>query len=133
MMRSSSRSTVYTVRFSLGNRRYSSSRRVREVRIHLCSCLILPIYLAYGVFLPPATKLGQGYIFTGVCDSVHGGGGGGKRGWGACVVGGMHGGGGCVWLGGGMCGRGHAWQGGWGACMTCTSPRTDTTAMAYGQ
>ena len=23
--------------------------------------------------LPPATKLGQGYIFTGVCDSVHGG------------------------------------------------------------
>ena len=27
------------------------------------------------IFLPPATKLGQGYIFTGVCDSVHGGGG----------------------------------------------------------
>ena len=26
------------------------------------------------LFLPPATKLGQGYIFTGVCDSVHGGG-----------------------------------------------------------
>ena len=24
-------------------------------------------------FLPTATKLGQGYIFTGVCDSVHGG------------------------------------------------------------
>ena len=24
-----------------------------------------------GKFLPPATKLGQGYIFTGVCDSVH--------------------------------------------------------------
>ena len=23
--------------------------------------------------LPPATKLGQGYVFTGVCDSVHGG------------------------------------------------------------
>ena len=22
-------------------------------------------------YLPPATKLGQGYIFTGVCDSVH--------------------------------------------------------------
>ena len=22
-------------------------------------------------FLPPATKLGQGYVFTGVCDSVH--------------------------------------------------------------
>ena len=26
--------------------------------------------------LPPATKFGQGYIFTGVCDSVHRGGGG---------------------------------------------------------
>ena len=26
-------------------------------------------------YLPPATKLGQGYIFTGVCDFVHGGGG----------------------------------------------------------
>ena len=25
--------------------------------------------------LPPTTKLGQGYVFTGVCDSVHGGGG----------------------------------------------------------
>ena len=24
-----------------------------------------------GALLPPATKLGQGYIFTGVCDSVH--------------------------------------------------------------
>ena len=26
------------------------------------------------VLLPHATKLGQGYIFTGVCDSVHRGG-----------------------------------------------------------
>ena len=25
-------------------------------------------------FLLPTTKLGQGYIFTGICDSVHGGG-----------------------------------------------------------
>ena len=25
----------------------------------------------YGLLLPPATKLGQGYIFTGVCDSVN--------------------------------------------------------------
>ena len=36
--------------------------------------------------LPPATKLGQGYIFTGVCDSAHGGGvpgpGGGSCSWG---------------------------------------------------
>ena len=27
------------------------------------------------MFLPPATKLGQGFVFTGVCDSVHRGGG----------------------------------------------------------
>ena len=26
------------------------------------------------ILLPPATKLGQGYVFTGVCDSVHRGG-----------------------------------------------------------
>ena len=37
------------------------------------------LMLLFGVFwlsshLPPATKLGQGYIFTGVCDSVRGGG-----------------------------------------------------------
>ena len=60
--------------------------------------------------LPPATKLGQGYVFTGVCDSVHRGacvvaGGhtwlqGGVRGWGACVVAGgaCMVAGGCVWL-----------------------------------
>ena len=28
----------------------------------------------WNAFLPPATKFWQGYIFTGVCDSVHGGG-----------------------------------------------------------
>ena len=93
------------------------------------------------MFLPPATKLAQGYIFTGVCDSVHTGGVCVFPG-GACVVarGGMHGcwGGGacmvargvcvvargCAWLpgGGGMCGcrgtcdcEGHAWLP--GACM----------------
>ena len=39
-------------------------------------------------FLPPATKLGQGYIFTGVCDSVNGGG-CLLRGRGVCSQGGM--------------------------------------------
>ena len=29
--------------------------------------------LLYTRLLPPATKLGQGYVFTGVCDSVHSG------------------------------------------------------------
>ena len=47
------------------------------------------------ILLPPATKLGQGYIFTGVCDSVHGGGGG------AWLLGA-----GCAWLLGGMRGCG---------------------------
>ena len=31
---------------------------------------------SWNPFLPPATKLGQGYVFTGVCDSVHRGVGG---------------------------------------------------------
>ena len=64
------------------------------------------------LLLPPATKLGQGYIFTGICDSVHGG-------WGHGWWGGMHGrgvrGGGHVWqvgMHGGEC----AWQG-WGTCV----------------
>ena len=51
--------------------------------------------------LPPTMKLGQGYIFTGVCDSVHRG---ACMAGGMCAQGGMHG-------QGGMCGLGHAWQG----------------------
>ena len=35
----------------------------------MCSYLI--IYPAFPILLPPATKLGQGYVFTRVCDSVH--------------------------------------------------------------
>ena len=34
----------------------------------------LPCTMPSRGFLPPAKKLGQGYIFTGVCDSVHRGG-----------------------------------------------------------
>ena len=34
------------------------------------------IIISTSFLLPPATKLGQGYLFTGVCDSVHRGGGG---------------------------------------------------------
>ena len=41
--------------------------------------------LLYSVLLPPATKLGQGYIFTGVCDSVHGS--GGQGGLPQCMLG----------------------------------------------
>ena len=47
----------------------------------------------HNLYLPPATKLGQGYIFTGVSDSVHGGR-GGVRG-----QGGVRGRGGRVWPG----------------------------------
>ena len=32
--------------------------------------------IIFSEFLLPATKLRQGYVFTGVCDSVHGGGAG---------------------------------------------------------
>ena len=35
----------------------------------------IQLYLHRGsILLPPATKLGQGYVFTGVCHSVNGGG-----------------------------------------------------------
>ena len=53
-------------------------------------------------FLPPATKLGQGNIFTGVCDSVNGGG-VPAPGGGACSVGSGLGG---VWSWGGSGPRG---------------------------
>ena len=84
------------------------------------------------LILPPATKLGQGYIFTGVCDSVNRG---GMRGccWGV-ALGGMvalegvcmvaQGGHawllweGCMAALGGVhgCSGGHVWLL-WGACM----------------
>ena len=87
---------------------------------------ILPQLVCF-LSLPPATKLGQGYIFTGVCDSVHGGacvvagrGKGAMRGCqGACMVARGH-----VWLPGGACvvAKGCAWLPGvcvvaGGACM----------------
>ena len=70
-------------------------------------------------------KLGQGYIFIGVCDSVHGEGGGGRawlrgacvvaeglRGcWGVCMVAGGH-----VWL---LEGR----PGCWGSCVVARGMR----------
>ena len=40
----------------------------------ICSLIIESFYLLNASFLPAATKLGQGNVFTGVCDSVHGGG-----------------------------------------------------------
>ena len=94
----------------------------------------------FHVLLPPATKLGQGYIFTGVCDSVHRGGacvagGGGVRGRGACVAVGacMAGGvcvaGGCAWWGVYVAGRGGV-HGGGGGLRDMHGPRADTTATA---
>ena len=58
--------------------------------------------------LPPATKLGQGNIFTSLCQEFCP--------WGACMAGGHVWQGEGVWLAGGMHGRGggHAYQ---GLCM----------------
>ena len=91
------------------------------VRVHACArgkmlCLKIIVSRVHGVFtlneifspkfrpklLLPATKLGQGYVFTGVCDSVHGG---------ACMVAGGH-----VWLLG-VCGCWGGMHGCRGACM----------------
>ena len=66
------------------------------------------------LLLPPATKLGQGNIFTGVCDSVNRGmsaPGGGVCSWGCLLLGGVCSGGmsapGVSTLGGGsVCSRG---------------------------
>ena len=105
--------------------------------VQMISYVSAATYLVIISLLPPANEVCEGYVYTGVCHSVHGGacvvapGGGG----GLCVVaprGGMHGcsgggahawllrGGGCVaawgahaWLlrGGGLCGclGGHVW------------------------
>ena len=50
------------------------------------------------LFLPPATKFGQGNIFRSVCQEFCPRGGGAWCGVGACMAGGMH-------------SRGHEWQG----------------------
>ena len=51
------------------------------------------------IYLPSAKEVAEGNVFTPICHSVHRG---------ACVVGV----GACMVVGWGMCGRGHAWQGG---------------------
>ena len=40
----------------------------RQVRL---LCVLRPSVHDHTLFLPPATKLGQGYVFTCVCDSVN--------------------------------------------------------------
>ena len=63
----------------------------------VCVCVLLVHVIcrpSQFELLPPAMKLGQGYVFTGVCDSVHRGGMPGYSrgvcvvalGQGACVV-----------------------------------------------
>ena len=80
-----------------GNARNCSEERKdasvssKAVQYQLCSCK------RNGLLLPPATKLGQGNVFTSVCDSVHRGGG-------------VHGRRGHAWPGGVHDERGHAWQ-----------------------
>ena len=64
------------------------------------------------ISLPPATKLGQGYIFTGVCDSVHRG---------ACMVAG----GGHVWL---LVGGMHGCS---GPCMVAGGPESCIASLVF--
>ena len=61
--------------------------------------------------LPPANEVCEGYVFTGICDSVNRGG----HVW-LLTGGGMHG---CSWGGAWLLKGGHAWllTGGRGACM----------------
>ena len=84
-------------------------------------------------FLPTATKLGQGNVFTGVCDSVNRGGVPGLvtggctwsgHGRGVCTWSG-HGRGVCTWSGhgSGVC----TWSGPWGVYLADPPPRTRYT------
>ena len=91
--------------------------------MYTCGSILrhLVFFIYFLMLLLSAMKLGQGYIFTGICDSVHGG---------MCSCRGVHScqgtcvvAGGCAWLPGGMhdC-WGHAWlpggmHGCQGACM----------------
>ena len=45
---------------------------IRSAYIHMAFLLSFMVVISLSLYsLPPATKLGQGYIFTGVCDSVN--------------------------------------------------------------
>ena len=67
------------------------------------------------LFLLPATKFGQGNVFTSVCDSVLKEEGGGVHGRRVCVAGGACIAGGHAWQGGGHVWLwGHVWP---GVCM----------------
>ena len=39
--------------------------------VKICRAMFVIFPCVIFSYLPPATKLGQGYVFTGVCDSVH--------------------------------------------------------------
>ena len=56
------------------SRRVIVTERVIYVSVCDCNSDSLVLYSHFPLFLyllPPATKLGQGYVFTGACDSVH--------------------------------------------------------------
>ena len=77
------------------------------------------VFLTYGMLLPPANKVCEGYVFTPVCQSFCSQG-GGMRGRGACMAGGRVWQGWCVAGGACMVGAcvagGRAWQ--WHATHT---------------
>ena len=62
--------------------KHTESRR-KSVNVKL---IYMKLFIKILKYLPPANIVCEGYIFTGVCDSVNRG--GGMRGfiWGACVV-----------------------------------------------
>ena len=95
--------------------------QVTKVNYRCSECQPLRyLYIWWIAFLPPATKLGQGYIFTGICDSVN------REG----VL--PLGGGGFLWGGassqGGVLPPGGCFLPGWIACWRPPSPRTATAA-----
>ena len=59
--------------------RLQKSGKITQNTVKVVTILAVEVAMVYCIvafvlaihFLPPATKLGQGYIFTCVCDSVH--------------------------------------------------------------
>ena len=80
-------------------------------------------------FLPPATKLGQGYVFTRVCDSVH------REGIPACLAAGlqgvcypsMH----CRWYSSMPCSRSPGGGAAPGGCLVRHPPRDGYCCRRY--
>ena len=58
--------------WSFNTDNYHKCKNLTLLAYTICHLYVLVcLAMNFHYLLPPATKLGQGYVFTGVCDSVH--------------------------------------------------------------